>query len=83
MTELIMDAIKDVGVPTVLLVGLCVVIYKLALRAMPMAAQLIDAHVGFVRSQADTNKRLEELLESLVSQVRSLDERLGRLERKG
>ena len=82
MTELIMDAIKDVGVPTVLLVGLCVVIYKLALRAMPMAAQLVDAHVGFVRSQADTNKRLEALLQNLVSQVASLDERIGRLEKK-
>lgn len=82
MTELIMDAIKDVGVPTVLLVSLCVVIYKLALRAMPMAAQLVDAHVGFVRSQADTNKRLEELLQNLVSQVASLDERIGRLEKK-
>ncbi|UCC71863.1 MAG: hypothetical protein JSV86_16030 [Gemmatimonadota bacterium] len=82
MTELIMDAIKDVGVPTVLLVSLCVVIYKLALRAMPMAAQLVDAHVGFVRSQADTNKRLEALLQNLVSQVASLDERIGRLEKK-
>jgi hypothetical protein len=82
VTELIMDAIKDVGVPTVLLVGLCVVIYKLALRAMPMAAQLVDAHVGFVRSQADTNKRLEALLQNLVSQVASLDERIGRLEKK-
>ena len=82
MTELIMDAIKDVGVPTILLVSLCVVIYKLALRAMPMAAQLVDAHVGFVRSQADTNKRLEELLQNLVSQVASLDERIGRLEKK-
>jgi hypothetical protein len=77
-----MDAIKDVGVPTVLLVSLCVVIYKLALRAMPMAAQLVDAHVGFVRSQADTNKRLEALLQNLVSQVASLDERIGRLEKK-
>lgn len=82
MTEPIMDAIKDVGVPTVLLVSLCVVIYKLALRAMPMAAQLVDAHVGFVRSQADTNKRLEALLQNLVSQVASLDERIGRLEKK-
>jgi hypothetical protein len=82
VTELIMDAIKDVGVPTVLLVGLCVVIYKLALRAMPMAAQLVDAHVGFVRSQADTNKRLEALLQNLVSQVASLDERIGRLEKR-
>jgi hypothetical protein len=82
VTELIMDAIKDVGVPTVLLVSLCVVIYKLALRAMPMAAQLVDAHVGFVRSQADTNKRLEALLQNLVSQVASLDERIGRLEKK-
>lgn len=82
MTELIMDAIKDVGVPTVLLVSLCVVIYKLALRAMPMAAQLVDAHVGFVRSQADTNKRLEALLQNLVSQVASLDERIGRLEKR-
>lgn len=82
MESVIMDAIKDVGVPTVLLVSLCVVIYKLALRAMPMAAQLVDAHVGFVRSQADTNKRLEELLQNLVSQVASLDERIGRLEKK-
>jgi len=82
VTELIMDAIKDVGVPTVLLVSLCVVIYKLALRAMPMAAQLVDAHVGFVRSQADTNKRLEALLQNLVSQVASLDERIGRLEKR-
>ncbi len=82
MTELIMDAIKDVGVPTVLLVSLCVVIYKLALRAMPMAAQLVDAHVGFVRSQADTHKRLEELLQNLVSQVASLAERIARLEKK-
>ena len=82
MESVIMDAIKDVGVPTVLLVGLCVVIYKLALRAMPMAAQLVDAHVGFVRSQADTNKRLEELLQNLVSQVASLDERIGRLEKR-
>ena len=82
MESVIMDAIKDVGVPTVLLVSLCVVIYKLALRAMPMAAQLVDAHVGFVRSQADTNKRLEALLQNLVSQVASLDERIGRLEKK-
>lgn len=80
MNDLLVKAVQDLGVSTVLLLCLSGVLYRLAQRLMPMAASLVDAHISFVRSQSATNERLERLLENVVSQVQSLDERLERLE---
>ena len=82
MNDFLIKAVQDLGVSTVLLLCLSLVLYRLAQRLMPMAASLVDAHISFVRSQSDTNERLERLLENVVSQVQSLDARLERLEER-
>ena len=75
------SAVESVGVPTALLIGLCVVLYRIMNRAVPLAGKVVESHLAFLQSQADTNKRLEELLEQVVAQIDHLDQRIERLER--
>jgi len=82
MNDFLIKAVQDLGVSTVLLLCLSLVLYRLAQRVLPMAADLVDAHISFVRSQAATNERLERLLEQVVGQVQVLDKRLARLEER-
>ena len=80
--ELALEAVREVGVSTVLLLGLTGVLLRLARKSGPVLSRVVESHLEFLRSQAATNTRLEKLLHELVQQVASLDERIERLERR-
>ena len=82
MNDAIVSWVETLGVSTVLLLGLCGVILHGLRKASPMVSKVVESHLEFLRSQASTNMRLEKLLHQVVQQVKSLDERIERLEKR-
>jgi cobalamin biosynthesis protein CbiD len=80
--EQVIQAVQELGVSTVLLLGLSALIWRVLRKAGPLMSRVVESHLEFLRSQASTNMRLEKLLHELVQQVASLDERIERLEQK-
>lgn len=80
--EQVTQAVQDLGVSTVLLLGLSALIWRVLRKAGPLMTRVVESHLEFLRSQAATNMRLEKLLHEIVQQVASLDERIERLENR-
>lgn len=78
----IIDAVKELGVSTVLLLGLSGVLWRVLRKAGPVMTKVVESHLEFLRSQAATNMRLEKLLHEIVQHIESLDARIERLEQK-
>lgn len=76
------EAVRELGVSTVLLLGLSAVLWRVLRKAGPLMTKVVESHLEFLRSQAATNMRLEKLLHEIVQQVASLDERIERLEKR-
>lgn len=80
--ETAIEAVRELGVSTVLLLGLSGVLWRILRKAGPVMTRVVESHLEFLRSQAATNMRLEKLLHEIVQQVASLDERIERLEKR-
>lgn len=78
----IIAAVQELGVSTVLLLGLSGVLWRVLRKAGPLMTKVVESHLEFLRSQAATNMRLEKLLHEIVQHIESLDARIERLERK-
>ena len=76
------EAVRELGVSTVLLLGLSGVLWRILRKAGPVMTKVVESHLQFLSSQAATNMRLEKLLHEIVQHIESLDARIERLENR-
>ncbi|MEK9797561.1 MAG: hypothetical protein VW713_12565, partial [Alphaproteobacteria bacterium] len=64
--EGVTQAVQELGISTVLLLGLSGFLWHVVRKAGPIMSRVVESHLEFLRSQAATNMRLEKLLHEIV-----------------